>query len=210
MTYDLYYRRQLAFGEASHLYASRFDRDNGSVPQLQEARTYVNNWNHMDRHGLGLLLWGQPGNGKTFAAACIANALLEQDPMFPVDVRMATFGTILTALLAKSPQEKEIYLQTLSGCGLLILDDFGMERQTDYAREQVFNVVDSRYLTGRPMIVTTNLSLDDLKNPATMAERRIYDRILERCVPVFFSGESLRREKAKENLNLYRKLTRDN
>ena len=210
MTYDLFYRRQLAFGEATHLYAGRFDRDNGAVPQLREAKAYADNWDHMNRHGLGLLLWGPPGNGKTFAAACIANALIECDSMFPVEVRMATFGTILTTLLAQSPQDKECYLKSLSGCGLLILDDFGMERQTNYAREQVFNVVDSRYLSGRPMIVTTNLGLEELKNPATMAERRVYDRILERCVPVFFSGDSLRKEKAKENLALYRQLTRGN
>ena len=48
---------------------------------------------------------------------------------------------------------------------LLILDDFGMERGTEYGLEQVFNVIDSRYRSGKPLIVTTNLTLDDLHNP---------------------------------------------
>ena len=42
----------------------------------------------------------------------------------------------------------------------LILDDFGMERGTEYGLEQVFNVIDSRYRSGKPLIVTTNLTLE--------------------------------------------------
>lgn len=79
-----------------------------------------------------------------------------------------------------------------------------MERQTDYAREQVFNIIDGRYLSGKPLIVTTNLSLGELKNPADMAQQRIFDRVLEMCVPVCFDAESLRREKAKEKIRAYK------
>ena len=82
-----------------------------------------------------------------------------------------------------------------------------MERQTEYAREQVFHLIDSRYLSRRPLIVTTNLSLRELKNPADMAQQRIYDRILEMCIPVCFNGESLRQEKARENMQRYLQLT---
>ena len=48
---------------------------------------------------------------------------------------------------------------------LLILDDFGMERGTEYGLEQVYSVIDSRYRSGKPLIVTTNLTLDDLPEP---------------------------------------------
>lgn len=92
-------------------------------------------------------------------------------------------------------------------CDLLILDDFGMERQTDYAREQVFNIIDGRYRFHKPLIVTTNLSLSELKHPNDIVEERIFDRILEMCVPVCFDGESLRQDKAKENLQMYKQLT---
>ena len=42
-----------------------------------------------------------------------------------------------------------------------------MERGTEYGLEQVFNVIDSRYRSGKPLIVTTNLTLDDLRNRRT-------------------------------------------
>lgn len=104
-------------------------------------------------------------------------------------------------------QDKLYYLNSLKTCDLLILDDFGMERRTDYAQEQVFSLIDGRYLARKPLIVTTNLSLQELKHPADMTEQRIFDRILEICVPVCFDGPSLRQGRAKEKLALYKELT---
>ena len=198
-------QRWETFGEASSLYHYCFEEDNGKIPQMEQARRYVAHWPEMNRENLGLLFWGKPGNGKTFAAACIANGLLELE--FPPSVKMTTFGTILNKLPGMSSQDKDWYLGGLFRCDLLILDDFGMERQTEYAREQVFNIIDGRYLARKPLIVTTNLSLQELKHPQDLVQQRIYDRILELCVPVCFDGESQRQEKAKENLKLYLQLT---
>lgn len=199
--------RQKTFADAGALLDYRFDADNGSVPQIAQARAYAEHWEEMYRENMGLLFWGKPGNGKTFAAACIANALLEQKGSWEISVRMTTLGTVLNRLPGLSAQDKDWYLKDLIGCDLLILDDFGMERQTEYAREQVFHIIDSRYLARRPLIVTTNLSIQELKHPRDLAQQRIYDRILELCVPVCFSGESLRQKKAKEKLKHYRLLT---
>ena len=198
-------QRRETFGEASSLYHYCFEEDNGKIPQMEQARRYVAHWPEMNRENLGLLFWGKPGNGKTFAAACIANALLEQE--FPPSVRMTTFGTILNKLPGMSSQDKDWYLGGLFRCDLLILDDFGMERQTEYAREQVFNIIDGRYLARKPLIVTTNLSLQELKHPQDLVQQRIYDRILELCVPVCFDRESLRQEKGKEKMKRYLALT---
>ena len=56
--------------------------------------------------------------------------------------------------------------------------------------EQMFFVIDSRYRSRRPMIITTNLKLAELKNPPDLAHARIYDRILERCAPILFAGKT--------------------
>lgn len=198
-------KRRETFGEASALYHYRFAEDNGKIPQMEQARRYAQHWDEMYQENLGLLFWGKPGNGKTFAAACIANALLEENPA--MSVKMTTLGSVLNKLPGLSAQDKEWYLSGLRSCSLLILDDFGMERQTEYAREQVFGIVDSRYLSRMPLIVTTNLSLQELKHPSDLGQQRIYDRILELCVPVCFDRESLRQEKARENMKRYLQLT---
>ena len=196
-------RREAAFGEATAFYTYRFERDDGSVPKLAEAKNYADRWEEMRCSGIGLLLWGLPGNGKTFAAACIANALCEK----MADVRMVTLAEVLSRLPAMSAEDKLYYLRSLRRCDLLILDDFGMERRTEYAQEQVFSLINGRYLSGRPLIVTTNLSLQELKEPTDMTEQRIFDRILERCVPVCFEGPGLRPHKAKETMARYKELS---
>ena len=91
---------------------------------------------------------------------------------------------------------------------LLILDDFGMERQTEYALEQVFNVVDARYRSGKPLIITTNLSVAELKNPKSRDHARIYDRILEMCQPVNFGNNGRRAAIANEKMKLAAQLLR--
>lgn len=188
-------KRKRVFGSAQGLMDCTFDRDNGAVPQLAWARQYVEHWPEMRRENMGLLFWGPAGTGKTFAAACIANALVDLE----VGVRMITLGEALLNLFGMSGEERIQYLEVLTTCGLLILDDFGVERRTLYAREQVYEIVNRRYLSGRPMVVTTNLTLKELKN-TDRDDSRIHDRVLERCVPVCFDGTSLRQEKTAERI----------
>jgi DNA replication protein DnaC len=67
-------------------------------------------------------------------------------------------------------------------------------------------VVDSRYRSGRPLIVTTNLTLDNLQNPEDTAHARIYDRLLEMCVPVRFTGGNFRKITAQEKMERVKKM----
>jgi DNA replication protein DnaC len=122
-----------------------------------------------------------------------------------VSVRMTNFATILNDLSA-SVDGRNGYIERLCAYPLLILDDFGMERGTEYGLEQVYNVVDSRYRSGRPLIVTTNLTLDSLQNPEDTAHARIYDRLLEMCVPVRFTGGNFRKITAQEKMERVKKM----
>jgi DNA replication protein DnaC len=81
---------------------------------------------------------------------------------------------------------------------LLIIDDLKTERDTSYAAEQVYDVINSRYLSGKPMIITTNLPLNELQDSEDETYARIYDRILEVCVPVRFAGEDVRKKLGQE------------
>jgi DNA replication protein DnaC len=86
----------------------------------------------------------------------------------------------------------------LNDFDLLIIDDLGAERKSEYMQETVFNIIDSRYRSGLPFIITTNLTADEIKKPQEVSFQRIYDRILERCFPVEVTGQSRRRQALKD------------
>lgn len=113
---------------------------------------------------------------------------------------MTNFARILNELNSSYSGRNEA-IDKLCRYPLLIIDDFGMERGTEYALEQIYNIVDSRYRSRKPLIVTTNLSLTELQNPQDTAHARIYDRVLEMCLPILFTGENFRKETAQAKLN---------
>ena len=101
-------------------------------------------------------------------------------------------------------------IHSLNRYSLLIIDDLGIERNSDFALEQVFNVIDSRYRSKKPLIITTNLTLSELNNAADIAHKRIYDRILERCVPIRINNRNIRQDNATANLKKTKKILLDN
>ena len=151
---------------------------------------------------MGLLLWGDVGTGKSFFAGCVANALLDKG----VPVLMTNFATILNSLTGIYPQDRNEFINSLNQYSLLIIDDLGVERNSEFALEQVFHVIDSRYRSMKPMIITTNLTLEELKHPEDLAHSRIYDRILERCVPLKINNQNIRELNAVANMSEARKL----
>ena len=178
-----------------------FGNDNGKCPQMDMAHSYVAQWEQIKEGNHGLILWGKVGTGKSYFAACIANALMERE----ISVCMTNFALILNDLAA-SYKDRNGYIASLCSFPLLILDDFGMERGTEYGLEQVYNVIDSRYRSGKPLIVTTNLTLEELRNPEDTAHARIYDRLTEMCSPICITGENFRKAKAQAKMEQLKKL----
>ena len=66
--------------------------------------------------------------------------------------------------------------------------------------------IDSRYRSKKPLIVTTNLTLEELNNPTDRAHSRIYDRILERCAPIRINNRNIRKDNASANLQEAKKI----
>lgn len=178
-----------------------FENDNGKCPQIGKAYSYVEKWETVRSENLGYLLWGNVGSGKSYFAGCIANALMEKE----IPVCMTNFATILNNLFCGSENRNE-YIVRLCSYPLLILDDFGMERGTEYGLEQVYNVIDSRYISKKPLIATTNLTPEQLRNPEDVPHARIYGRLLEMCVPVRFTGGDFRRVTAQQKMERLKKL----
>lgn len=183
-------------------YGYTFERCDASQENAIYARRYVEHFSEMAQTGQGLLFWGNVGTGKTFLAGCIANALLEKK----IPVLMTSFPKILNALGGLYSSERNEYLASLNRYSLLVIDDMGIERDTQYTLETVYTVIDERYKSGKPFIITTNIQLDIQGNPQDLEHARIYDRIMERCMPVHFGGKNYRSELGQGNRNMAKKI----
>ena len=181
--------RSIGFPE-SQMKSWTFENDDKSNEKLTNmARRYVDNFDTFYKDGKGLLLLGGVGTGKTYIACMIANSLIDKG--YPVLV--TNFARILSTL--QGTFDKQNYLDSLNRFKLLVIDDLGSERDTEYAKELVFSIIDSRYRAGHPMIITTNLTLQKMATESDISYKRVYDRVLERCYPVEVSGESRRMKK---------------
>lgn len=171
-----------------------FYNDDGSHPEvIKAARNYVENFATFKENGKGLLLYGNVGTGKTYVAACIANALVDKG----IPAMVTNFARIANKL-QESFEGRQSYLDNLNKFDLLVIDDLAAERKTEYMQEIIFNVVDARYRSGLPMVITTNLNIETIKNAPNMSDNRIYDRILEKCFPIEVKGKSHRRKNIKD------------
>lgn len=159
---------------------------------LKIGKNYVENFE--DLNGKGLLLYGPPETGKTHLAACIANGLINKD----YKVCMLTISTIVKRLQENFNGQQK-YIDSLKMFDLLIFDDLGTERETEYMQEQVYDIINAIYETGKPFIITTNLTAEELKKTTDIKKARIYSRMLESCHPVHIDGEGYRRQKLKED-----------
>jgi DNA replication protein DnaC len=171
--------------------------DNSNKKISNTARKYVEKFKESKEQNIGLYLYGDTGNGKSYTAAMIANSLIDNG--YPV--LMTSFARIES--MASSSHNKVEFIDSLNQFDLLIIDDLGAERQSDYMLEYVFTIIDNRCKAKLPVIITSNISFDEIKNPPEMKYKRIYDRITEMCVPIFFDGQSKRRvqhDKKKEDL----------
>lgn len=155
------------------------------------ARNYCQQFDRMFADNQGVIFYGPVGTGKSYTAACIGNELLDHNQ----SVIMTSFVKILQNI---ENQDEAGYIAMLNSAKLLILDDLGTERNTDYALEKVYNIIDSRSRTSKPMVLTTNLSLNDMLDVQDIRYKRIYDRIFETCFPVEVPGDSFRRVSAAQ------------
>ncbi|MBC3803667.1 AAA family ATPase [Acetobacterium fimetarium] len=172
-----------------------FEQSDGSNPEnMAIAQTYAETFSEkFYPQGSGLLLWGDVGTGKSFVAACIANTLIDAG----IPALMTSFTRIFNELF--SERDKNKYIDAINYNQLLIIDDLGVGQQNDFALENLFTIIDERYKSNKPLIITTNLTLEQMETPAQMAHKRIYDRILEKCTPLAFDGSNKRQEKRMIN-----------
>ena len=168
-----------------------FENDDGSnAKYINAMKRYVANFENFKEQGRGIILYGPTRHGKTYLAACVAHALIDKG-----------YRVIFTSLaqiertLQSRWNGREEYINVLSRVPLVVIDDFGTERDTTYMGEIVYSVINARYTAGLPLIATTNLTLAELTKPAELKQQRVFGRLLEMCYPVEVKGRNKRQDK---------------
>ena len=183
-----------------------FDMCDGSNKALAERmKKYAKNFDAVYEKNIGLILYGNTGAGKTFFAECIADALIKNGRF----ALITSVSGIVNAMTANFNENSARLLNYIKNVDLLILDDYGTERDTSFMNEHLFDIIDARYTSGRPMIITTNFSPEAMKANTSIHVRRIIERLTESCVAIEVKGESRRGVKANEKIQQLQDIFRE-
>lgn len=129
-------------------------------------------------------------------SSAIANRVIDRGfSALQTDVRS------IVNLMESSFEHRQRNLDRILGYDLLLIEDLGAQRSTSYMMEHVYSVIDGRYKTGKPMVVTTNFGGDRINGSISDSDdpwSRIFDRILERCYPIRFTGQNRRTIKKED------------
>ena len=174
-----------------------YDREEGPYPLsprenmaniLETSLGYIRNFRNTQSN---LLFFGSPGTGKTFLSSCIAKELLDTGHLV---VYRTADGLIQNLKEVKFHDNVEL-LDLLLNCDLLIIDDLGTELTTEFSKVELFNFLNAKLLRKKKMIISTNLTLENLKNKY---DERIYSRLVGDFNIYKFLGEDLRIKKNHE------------
>ena len=180
--------------EGADMICWTFEVDDRKDERLTNAmQTYADGFGEFLKNGKGLLLYGRNGTGKTFYAACIANSLIDSG----YRVLVTDFARLANQL--SGLKNKQEFIDGLSVYDLVVFDDLGAERSSEYMQEIVFGFVNARCCSGLPFIVTTNLTIDEITKPQDFGRARIYSRILQRCFPVEVNGADRRKAQLRQS-----------
>ena len=183
-------QRKLHSLESEKYRLSTFDKDDGRNPKIRRmCERYVTKRGEMIDGNYGLAFIGGNGGGKTFWASCIANALIEAG----ATVFMITLTKLIRKMNEDYGEYRDSIMRKIRAVDFLILDDYGAERGTEFSLEQAFEIIDTRYNAGKPLIITANLTEETLRNPPNMNYGRSFSRIVEMC-PALIRVEGERRE----------------
>lgn len=169
-------RHERAFGNRVLVGSFAASSKNAEVMSLCAAYTVDFEKSRAERKN-GLLLWGDTRAGKTFAAEAVARELHDQG----LRVMMDTAAGFVSRYESADRMGREALRHRVAKCDLLVVDDFGASRDTSYGREVVFSLIDDRISANGPMVVTTNLSPEQM---AACPDSRAAMRIMERCLPI--------------------------
>jgi DNA replication protein DnaC len=167
----------------------------GAEKVFRIARKYVEEFK--DWGSDSLLIWGEPGNGKTHIASAVANEVSAKGSIVVFQSVPELLERIRSTFNKNSKESEQEIMKALTTCDLLVLDDIGAEKLTDWVQDVIYRVIDGRYRKKLPTFYTSNLK------PGELAEQlgfRTIDRITETSLMLENKATSYRREIARQRM----------
>lgn len=162
------------------------------------AKHYAENFSEYGPESI--MLWGDVGNGKTHLAAAVHNYLTANGKIVVFISMPELLSKIRATFNHNNPETESQIMKALVICDLLIIDDLGAEKTSDWVQEIVFQMFDARCRREKPIMTTSNLNPKEL--PMQIG-KRVSDRLLEMSQPIENRATSYRREIAKGRLSKF-------
>lgn len=177
-----------------------FEKTKENEPALKKAYNYAINFPQYEADGKGLILTGNVGTGKTHLVAAIANYLIFEKY---ISVKFGNVTTLLGEIKnTYSDEDSQVsegdLIYSLSKVRLLIIDDLGKEKCTDWSNNIIYTIINNRYEDYKPIIVTTNLSIRELENNIGSAS---VSRLIEMCEGIKMDGVDFRKTRLISNMS---------
>ena len=172
-------------------YSDYVDPKYGASPRMimdrnfRTCRSYAQNFS---QNSGNLLFIGGTGLGKTFLSACIARAVADKGFSVVYETASRLFSKLEQARF-NGTEENRREAEKFTACDLLIVDDLGTEMPGQFVTAALYSLVNDRILSGKPMVISTNLNIDEIR-------RRYTPQIASRLEGSFnrltFLGEDIR------------------
>ncbi|WP_252247093.1 ATP-binding protein [Clostridium sp. ZBS4] len=174
---------------------SNWNKTNNSKKVINICKSYFINFDINYDENIGMFLTGGVGIGKTYAVSSLANELMNKG----TGVICTSINKLLRGIKNNYSKgiSEDIILNDISSVPLLILDDLGTEQNTEWFTTMFYEIIDTRYRTNKPLIITSNLTIEQIEN---RYHKRINSRIFEMCVPVECGHGDIREIQSEKKL----------
>ncbi len=172
-------------------YPDRVDPQYGASPRTIMERNFQNCRRYAATFNLNagnLLFVGGTGLGKTFLSACIARTVADRGYSVVYETAAHLFGKLEKARFNPT-EESRREAEKFTVCDLLIVDDLGTEMPGQFVTASLYSLLNDRMLAGKPMVVSTNLNVDEVSRRYTP---QIASRLYGGFQRLTFVGEDIR------------------
>lgn len=179
------------------LYPAEFDAHYGVIPRkamgkvFEICRRFAENFPNVSSN---LLLQGDTGLGKTYLSACIAREVSNKGLSVCYDSAAAALDAFEQQKFSRDSEQGQLAaarVKSMLECDLMILDDLGTEMNTPMALSALYTLINSRLVSGKKMIISTNCTDEELSRRYSP---QICSRIFGEFVRLPFAGRDIRQK----------------